>query len=116
MSAFTKALPRTVREIRLLGCQTGSGSAGLREFISKTYPSIKSANPNLPVLIKRHKAPQHEYSYDTNVDWSATSTSRVSPPQRFPRKSARCCDISHTAPRRAAPALPDRLFSLLYSL
>ncbi|KAB5588951.1 hypothetical protein CTheo_7609 [Ceratobasidium theobromae] len=52
MSVFTKALPQAVREIRLLGCQTGPGSAGLREFISKTYPTIKSANPNLPILIR----------------------------------------------------------------
>ncbi|KAG9088177.1 hypothetical protein FRC06_002191 [Ceratobasidium sp. 370] len=52
MSAFTKAFPKAVRELRLLGCQTGAGSAGLREFIASTYPSIKSANPNLPVLIR----------------------------------------------------------------
>ncbi|QRV93073.1 ribosomal l51/s25/CI-B8 domain-containing protein [Ceratobasidium sp. AG-Ba] len=52
MSVFTKALPQAVREIRLIGCQTGQGSAGLREFISSNYLGIKSANPNLPVLVR----------------------------------------------------------------
>ncbi|BGP19375.1 hypothetical protein JCM10213v2_007464 [Rhodosporidiobolus nylandii] len=52
MSALRKALPSTVRELRLFGCQTGPGSAGLRAFISSTYPSLKAANPDLPVLIR----------------------------------------------------------------
>ncbi|KAJ1305093.1 hypothetical protein OPQ81_000133 [Rhizoctonia solani] len=84
MSALTKALPRAVREIRLLGCQTGAGSAGLREFISKTYPSIKSANPNLPILIREAQGTparvfvRYERGLERHVDVEGLPASEVS--------------------------------------
>ncbi|GAA6030983.1 hypothetical protein JCM8097_008968 [Rhodosporidiobolus ruineniae] len=52
MSALRKALPSTVRELRLFGCQQGQGSEGLRQFIKTSYAAVKSANPDLPVLIR----------------------------------------------------------------
>ncbi|GAA5866187.1 hypothetical protein JCM8547_007197 [Rhodosporidiobolus lusitaniae] len=52
MSALRKALPSTVRELRLFGCQQSQGSEGVRAFIRIAYPSVKSANPDLPVLIR----------------------------------------------------------------
>ncbi|GAA5846630.1 hypothetical protein JCM11251_002924 [Rhodosporidiobolus azoricus] len=52
MSVLRKALPSTVRELRLFGCQQGPGSEGVRAFIKSSYPSVKSANPDLPILIR----------------------------------------------------------------
>lgn len=37
---------------RLHLCQTGSGSAGTREFVKKMYANIKLANPGFPFLIR----------------------------------------------------------------
>ncbi|GAA5991681.1 hypothetical protein JCM11641_000952 [Rhodosporidiobolus odoratus] len=51
-SALRQALPQAVRELRLMGCQQGKGSEGLRAFIRSSYPSLKSSNPDLPVLIR----------------------------------------------------------------
>ncbi|GAA6018085.1 hypothetical protein JCM10207_006076 [Rhodosporidiobolus poonsookiae] len=52
MSLLRKALPSTVRELRLFGCQQSQGSAGVRAFIQQSYTAVKSANPDLPILIR----------------------------------------------------------------
>ncbi|CEQ39427.1 hypothetical protein JCM21900_001408 [Sporobolomyces salmonicolor] len=52
MSALRKALPQAVRELRIFGCQSSPASEGVRAFIRSSYPSIKSANPDLPILIR----------------------------------------------------------------
>ncbi|KAG8724695.1 hypothetical protein FRC09_015606 [Ceratobasidium sp. 395] len=83
-SAFTKAFPKAIRELRLLGCQTGQGSAGLREFIASTYPSIKSANPNLPVLIREAQGTparvfvRYERGVERHVDVDGLPAAEVS--------------------------------------
>ncbi|CAN8011639.1 unnamed protein product [Ixodes pacificus] len=41
-----------LKELRLHLCQKSSESAGVREFITKHYPSLKASNPTLPVLIR----------------------------------------------------------------
>ncbi|EJT99672.1 NADH dehydrogenase [Dacryopinax primogenitus] len=52
MSLFAKAFSPAVRELRILCCQTGTASAGIRQFIQSTYPAIKKANPDVPILIR----------------------------------------------------------------
>ncbi|POY75886.1 hypothetical protein BMF94_0969 [Rhodotorula taiwanensis] len=52
MSALRKALPAAVRELRIFGCQQSPSSEGVRAFIKSAYPSVKSANPDLPILIR----------------------------------------------------------------
>ncbi|KZO90631.1 NADH dehydrogenase alpha subcomplex subunit 2 [Calocera viscosa TUFC12733] len=52
MSAFAKALSPAVRELRILCCQSGQASAGVRQFIQSAYPALKKANPDLPVLVR----------------------------------------------------------------
>jgi len=52
MTALSKAFSPAVRELRILCCQTGQASAGVRQFIQSSYPTIKKANPDLPVLIR----------------------------------------------------------------
>uniref|UniRef100_V5GXF5 Putative nadhubiquinone oxidoreductase ndufa2/b8 subunit n=1 Tax=Ixodes ricinus TaxID=34613 RepID=V5GXF5_IXORI len=39
-----------LKELRLHLCQKSSESAGVREFVTKHYPSLKASNPTLPVL------------------------------------------------------------------
>ncbi|QPC69812.1 hypothetical protein HYE68_000564 [Fusarium pseudograminearum] len=46
--AFTKSL----REVRFLFCQTSEQSAALRSFITRSYPTMKRNNPNIPILIR----------------------------------------------------------------
>ncbi|CAO1620949.1 unnamed protein product [Parajaminaea phylloscopi] len=51
-TALARALPKTLKELRLHLCQTGQASAGTREFIQSSYQSIKSSNPSLPFLVR----------------------------------------------------------------
>ncbi|KIK57437.1 hypothetical protein GYMLUDRAFT_172838 [Collybiopsis luxurians FD-317 M1] len=50
--SFTKAFSPALREIRIICSQSGSASAGTRQFILNRYPTIKEHNPDLPVLIR----------------------------------------------------------------
>lgn len=78
MSALRQALPKAVRELRLFGCQQSPASEGVRcalapcgpplqtavadqgnpplttrsAFIKSSYPAVKKANPDLPILIR----------------------------------------------------------------
>ncbi|KAJ3572729.1 hypothetical protein NP233_g2884 [Leucocoprinus birnbaumii] len=52
MSTLAKALSPALREVRFLFSQSGSASAGTREFVLARYNSIKQHNPDLPVLVR----------------------------------------------------------------
>ncbi|GAA5883125.1 hypothetical protein JCM16303_006104 [Sporobolomyces ruberrimus] len=52
MSALRKAFPSAVRELRVFGCQQGPGSEGVRQFIKSSYPAVKKANPDIPIMIR----------------------------------------------------------------
>ncbi|KAI9023486.1 thioredoxin-like protein [Phycomyces nitens] len=52
MSALRSQFGAGLKELRVQFCQTSPSSSGLRDFIAKNYASIKSANPNLPILIR----------------------------------------------------------------
>ncbi|KAL2913599.1 hypothetical protein HK105_206901 [Polyrhizophydium stewartii] len=49
MSAFVSS---ALRELRLHLSPSSPGSKGVRDFVLKTYPAMKAANPSLPVLIR----------------------------------------------------------------
>ncbi|CAG5112095.1 Oidioi.mRNA.OKI2018_I69.chr2.g6350.t1.cds [Oikopleura dioica] len=51
MSA-ARQLSRHLKELRIHLCQTSSASKGAREFISANYTTLKSANPDFPILIR----------------------------------------------------------------
>ncbi|KAM0750206.1 NADH dehydrogenase, alpha subcomplex, subunit 2 [Meredithblackwellia eburnea MCA 4105] len=51
MSALRKAIPG-LKELRIFGCQSSQASAGVRAFIKQSYPAVKKANPDLPILIR----------------------------------------------------------------
>ena len=51
MSA-ARSLSRHLKELRIHLCQTSGGSAGVREFINTNYKTLKSANPEFPILIR----------------------------------------------------------------
>ncbi|KAF8347543.1 thioredoxin-like protein [Amanita rubescens] len=50
--SFARAFSPALREIRILCSQSGTASAGTRQFILAHYPLIKQHNPDLPVLIR----------------------------------------------------------------
>ncbi|KAI9632247.1 thioredoxin-like protein [Dioszegia hungarica] len=50
--SFPKQLPNAVKEIRLHLCQTAKASQGLRQFVVSNYPSIKSSNPDVKLLVR----------------------------------------------------------------
>ncbi|KAI6129336.1 NDUFA2, NADH ubiquinone oxidoreductase 10.5kD subunit [Pisolithus croceorrhizus] len=52
MSSFAKALSPTLREVRILFCQSGQASEGTRQFVLANYPVMKKHNPDLPILIR----------------------------------------------------------------
>ncbi|TIC00444.1 hypothetical protein E3Q17_02190 [Wallemia mellicola] len=86
MSAFSKALPTAIKEIRLIGCQTGNRSEGLsRQFIKSSYPALKQSNPHLPILVREASgAParafarfETEYGLEKNVTLEGLSAGEV---------------------------------------
>ncbi|KAI0746291.1 NADH dehydrogenase, alpha subcomplex, subunit 2 [Daedaleopsis nitida] len=83
MSSFAKALSPAVREIRILCCQTGSASAGTRQFITSHYPKLKQHNPDLPILIRQAKGTparvfaRFERGEEKNVEVEGLSSSDV---------------------------------------
>ncbi|PAV17692.1 NADH dehydrogenase alpha subcomplex subunit 2 [Pyrrhoderma noxium] len=74
MSSLTKALSPSIREIRLLLCQSSQASSGLRQFIHATYPKLKQANPHLPILIREANGTparafaRFEYGVEKHID------------------------------------------------
>ncbi|KAK6361100.1 hypothetical protein TWF730_004849 [Orbilia blumenaviensis] len=46
--AFSKQL----KELRFHLCQSSAASNSLRSFITKSYPVMKKANPEIPILIR----------------------------------------------------------------
>ncbi|KAK4055430.1 hypothetical protein OIO90_003268 [Microbotryomycetes sp. JL221] len=50
--SLRSALGPAVKELRVFGCQSSAGSAGVRAFIQSSYPHVKKANPDLPILIR----------------------------------------------------------------
>ncbi|KAI7869182.1 thioredoxin-like protein [Spinellus fusiger] len=52
MSALRSQFSQSLKELRVQFCQTSPASSGLRDFVAKNYTSIKTANPELPILIR----------------------------------------------------------------
>lgn len=83
MSFLTKALSPAVKEVRLFLCQTGQASAGARQFLLKSYPTLKQNNPDLPVLIREVNGTparafaRFEYGVEKNVVLENLSQSEV---------------------------------------
>jgi len=46
------AASKALMELRVAMCQSGAGSAGVRDFWAKNYASIKAANGKLPILLR----------------------------------------------------------------
>ncbi|RPA80203.1 NADH-ubiquinone oxidoreductase subunit [Ascobolus immersus RN42] len=46
------AFGKNVKELRFLLSNAGEGSASLRNFLTKSYPVMKKANPETPILIR----------------------------------------------------------------
>ncbi|KAL6917865.1 hypothetical protein ACHAPO_000326 [Fusarium lateritium] len=46
------AFAKSLREVRFLFCQTSEQSAALRSFVTRSYPTMKRNNPNIPILIR----------------------------------------------------------------
>ncbi|PIA15223.1 NADH-ubiquinone oxidoreductase 105 kDa subunit [Coemansia reversa NRRL 1564] len=48
-----RAFSKSLKELRIHFSQNSAASRGLRrDFIIKTYPDLKKANPGLPILIR----------------------------------------------------------------
>ncbi|KAI5117608.1 hypothetical protein M0805_006721 [Coniferiporia weirii] len=82
-SSLAKALSPAVREIRFLCCQSGPASAGIRQFIQTSYPSLKQHNPHLPVLIREASGTparafaRFEYGVEKHVELDDLSATDV---------------------------------------
>ncbi|RKP07957.1 thioredoxin-like protein [Thamnocephalis sphaerospora] len=46
------SVSKHLRELRIHLCQTSPASQGVRDFVHKSYPVLKSANPSLPILVR----------------------------------------------------------------
>jgi len=52
MASKVVRLSPALKEIRLHLCQKSTASVGAREFVEKNYVSLKTANPQFPILIR----------------------------------------------------------------
>ncbi|KAF2257382.1 NADH-ubiquinone oxidoreductase-like protein 105 kDa subunit [Trematosphaeria pertusa] len=43
---------KQLRELRFLFCQTSEQSAPMRNFLTRTYPTMKKHNPHTPIMIR----------------------------------------------------------------
>ncbi|KAL6851473.1 hypothetical protein ACP4OV_020406 [Aristida adscensionis] len=68
--AWRASLSRSVKEIRVLLCQSSPASAAAREFVKKNYGDIKARNPSLPFLVRECSGvqPQLWARYDMGVE------------------------------------------------
>ncbi|KAF2017307.1 NADH dehydrogenase, alpha subcomplex, subunit 2 [Aaosphaeria arxii CBS 175.79] len=46
------AFSQGLKELRFLFCQTSEQSAATRNFLTKSYPTMKKHNPHTPILIR----------------------------------------------------------------
>ncbi|TVU03467.1 hypothetical protein EJB05_51019 [Eragrostis curvula] len=68
--AWRASLSWSVKEIRVLLCQSSPASAPAREFVKKNYADIKARNPSLPFLVRECSGvqPQLWARYDMGVE------------------------------------------------
>ncbi|KAH6870723.1 NADH-ubiquinone oxidoreductase 105 kDa subunit [Alternaria rosae] len=48
----SKAFANGLKELRFLFCQTSEHSAATRNFLTRSYPAMKKANPSIPIMIR----------------------------------------------------------------
>ncbi|KAF2829669.1 NADH dehydrogenase, alpha subcomplex, subunit 2 [Ophiobolus disseminans] len=46
------AFGQGLKELRFLFCQTSEHSAATRNFLSRSYPTMKKHNPDTPIMIR----------------------------------------------------------------
>ena len=74
---------KALMEMRVIMCQTGSGSAGVRDFFAKNYASIKAANAKLPILLRENQGSAakvtatYEFGVEKSVDLEGLAASDV---------------------------------------
>ncbi|KAK9749277.1 hypothetical protein RND81_02G114700 [Saponaria officinalis] len=68
--AWRANLGKSLKELRILFCQTSPASAEARGFVEKNYKELKSLNPKLPILIREARGvePQLWARYDFGVE------------------------------------------------
>eukprot|EP00322_Chrysochromulina_rotalis_P008866 CAMPEP_0115847552 /NCGR_PEP_ID=MMETSP0287-20121206/10442_1 /TAXON_ID=412157 /ORGANISM="Chrysochromulina rotalis, Strain UIO044" /LENGTH=89 /DNA_ID=CAMNT_0003301391 /DNA_START=39 /DNA_END=308 /DNA_ORIENTATION=+ len=77
------AASKALMELRVVMCQTGAGSAGVREFFSKNYSAIKAANAKLPILLRESQGTAakvtaaYEFGVEKSVDLEGMAASEV---------------------------------------
>ncbi|KAH6697083.1 NADH-ubiquinone oxidoreductase 10.5 kDa subunit [Plectosphaerella plurivora] len=66
--AFSTAL----KEVRFLFCQTSEHSAATRSFLTRTYPTMKKHNPQIPIMLREAAGttPRVYARYDLGVEKS----------------------------------------------
>ncbi|KAF2708308.1 NADH dehydrogenase, alpha subcomplex, subunit 2 [Pleomassaria siparia CBS 279.74] len=43
---------QSLKELRFLFCQTSEHSAAVRDFLTKSYPTMKKHNPHTPIMLR----------------------------------------------------------------
>ncbi|KAK6537769.1 hypothetical protein TWF694_010678 [Orbilia ellipsospora] len=77
--AFSKQL----KELRFHLCQTSTASSPLRSFITKSYPSMKKTNPEIPILIREAQGvpprvfARYELGKETQIQLSELSEAEI---------------------------------------
>jgi NADH dehydrogenase (ubiquinone) 1 alpha subcomplex subunit 2 len=68
MQSALKQAGRAVREIRLVLCQTGPGSAGVRDFIRDNYSILKEGKADIVIRECSQAVPTLTMRFDYGVE------------------------------------------------
>jgi len=82
LMAWRARLTMAIHEIRLVYCPQSASSKGMRDFIQKEYPDLKTLNPALPIYVRpsENASPFIAVRYDRGV-YQKRSTADLSPAQ-----------------------------------
>merc|ERR1712226_101878 len=81
--AAPKLAGTALRELRIHLCQKSAASAGVREFVQKSYDPLKTANPKLPIMIRECSGIQPKlwarftYGQESSADLTNKSSEQV---------------------------------------
>ncbi|KFK25368.1 hypothetical protein AALP_AA8G104400 [Arabis alpina] len=70
MASWRGNISKSMKELRILLCQSSPSSSPARAFVEKNYKDLKSLNPKFPILIRECSGiqPQMWARYDMGVE------------------------------------------------
>ncbi|XP_055332612.1 uncharacterized protein LOC129584467 [Paramacrobiotus metropolitanus] len=81
--AGVRAFSASLKELRIILCQKGESSKGVRDFLEQFYIPLKQQNPKLPILVRECSGitpkvhARYDYGQENSVDLSGMHKEQV---------------------------------------